>query len=92
VVRQGLIDYLRDANDDAVEFSYRLENARITCAFLFELPPQHDFLSYFTPEKKPELEIKAPSFLAALNRGRVDPTANLERLLEEFDRLGSVNE
>jgi hypothetical protein len=85
-IRKGLVAYLEEAKAD---ISYRLDNARIVCAILFKVSPDHPFSDYFDRKEPLAYKLSPPTFLADVNRSRQDGEASIEQFFKEFDRLSS---
>lgn len=86
-IRNALWEYLTEGAQSNLALSYRLDNARIICAMLFNVPIDHPYREYFESTGSTTWKIKMPFFLADLNRGKNDGRASVQQFFAEFDRL-----
>lgn len=90
-IRENVAAWLREEIEDQVQFSYRIDNARILCVFVYDLNKNHDYLDYFS-DVDGKLRIRRPDFLSDLNAGRMDPEAGIASFLSEFDKLAEMED
>jgi len=85
-LRSAIADWLKEKANDISELDNRLDNAKILSVFIFEVPKNHYYVSYFSGDPN-NLIIARPGFLEAVNRGRFVDKQSIDDYLKEFDKL-----